>query len=213
MAPELTKEIIVGSVAVFFTALFTGIPAALLFWWTWQRDQERVIVQKLVSYGRTHDGKRVLWRDSHGPKFGLLIRNRSLFSVRVDAVGFEIGGDVIRLKHPAFPVKLKRNPDLNSNRPNIPDSESNPYEVPSGASVQVSVLNAQDRIELCAALQTTANKSGRSMDEVLDSPIVIAMVALETGRQFTSMPLYRQVWRWVLSVKREMDGMPGEIQE
>jgi hypothetical protein len=213
MSPELTKEIIVGCVAVFFTALFTGIPAALLFWWTWQRDQERLIVQKLLWYGKTHDGKRVLWKDSPGPKFGLLIRNRSLFSVRVDAVGFEIGGDVIQLEHPAFPLKLKRNPDRTSNRPNIPDEDSDPYELSSGASVQVSVFNAGDRAKLCAALQTTANKSRRSMDEVLDSPRMIAMVALETGRQFTSMPFYKKAWRWALSVKREMDGKHSKMQE
>jgi hypothetical protein len=213
MSPELTKEVIVGSVAVFFTALFTGIPAVLLFWWTWQRDQERLVVQKLLWYGKTHDGKRVLLRDSHGPSFGLLIRNRSLFSVRVDAVGFEVGGDVIQLEHPAFPVKLKRNPDRTSNFPNIPDDDSDPYELPSGACVQVSVFNPTDRARLCAALQTASNKAGRSMDEVLDSPRVIAMAALETGKQFTSMPFRKKVWRWALSIRREMDGQPSEIPE
>jgi hypothetical protein len=39
------KEIIVGSVAVASAALFSGVPAAVLVWWTWQRDQERLIVQ------------------------------------------------------------------------------------------------------------------------------------------------------------------------
>jgi len=131
---DLTKEIIVGSLAVFFTALFTGIPAVMLFWWTWQRDQERLVVQKQFWYGKGPDGKRVLLWDGYGPRFGLLIRNRSLFSVHVDAVGFEIDGELVQLEHPAFPVKLKRNPDRTSNRLNIPDEDSDPYELSSGAS-------------------------------------------------------------------------------
>jgi hypothetical protein len=213
MSPELTRQIIVGSVAVFFTALFTGIPALLLFWWTWQRDQERLVVQKLFWYGKTHDGKRVLLKDTHGPRFGLLIRNRSLFSVRVDAVGFEIGGNVIQVEHPTFPVKLKRNPDTTSSFLNIPDEDADPYELPSGACVQVSVLNPTDRTTLCAALQTASDKAGRPTDEVLGSPKVIAMVALETGKQFTSMPVHKKLWRRALSIKREMDGQPSEIAE
>jgi len=48
MPHELTKEIIVRSMAAIAAALFSGIPAAVLVWWTWQRDRERVIVQKLA---------------------------------------------------------------------------------------------------------------------------------------------------------------------
>jgi hypothetical protein len=39
MSPELEKEIIVGLLSAFLTAVFTGVPAILLFRWTWQRDQ------------------------------------------------------------------------------------------------------------------------------------------------------------------------------
>jgi hypothetical protein len=50
MSPELTKEIIVGAITAFAAALFSGIPAAILIRWSWQRNQERLIVQKLMWY-------------------------------------------------------------------------------------------------------------------------------------------------------------------
>jgi hypothetical protein len=100
MTPELEKEIIVGVVSAFFTALFTGVPAALLFWWTWKRDQERLRVQKLVNRWKAEKGGTVFERDSLGPTFGILIRNRSLFSVHLSAVGFKIDGQVVPLDHP-----------------------------------------------------------------------------------------------------------------
>jgi hypothetical protein len=33
------------------------------------------------------------------------------------------------------------------------------------------------------------------VDEVLESAKVVTMVALETGKQFTSMPLHKKLWR------------------
>src|ERR1700730_2151825 len=110
MTPELKKEMVVGILSVFFTALFTGVPAALLFWWTWKRDQEQIIVQKLLNRWDTATGGKVLERDELGPTVGILVRNRSLFSIHVSAVGFEIDGQVIPLEHPAAPMKMKRNP-------------------------------------------------------------------------------------------------------
>jgi hypothetical protein len=83
-------------------ALFTGIPAGLLFWWTWQRDQERLVVQKLFSNWQTLTGSTVSEKDESGPVFGILIRNRSLFSVHVSAVGFEMNRKVIPLESPMF---------------------------------------------------------------------------------------------------------------
>ena len=151
MSPELTKELIVDSIAVTLTALFTGIPAALLFWWTWHRDQERLVVQKLFTNWRTLQGKEwVAEKDNFGPVFGILIRNRSLFSVHVSEVGFEIDRNIIPLEHPLFPVKMKMNPDLRSNLPVIPD-ESDPKEIPSLKSTRVS-LQAADRPIIAAAL-------------------------------------------------------------
>src|SRR5882672_756006 len=133
MTPELEKELIVGIVSVFFTALFTGIPAALLFWWTWQRDQERLVVQKLLTQVQTTSGSSVLETDQLGPVFGILIRNRSLFPVHISAVGYKIDGNVIALEHPVPPSKMKRNPESNPYRPYILDDAFDPWEIPSQA--------------------------------------------------------------------------------
>jgi len=85
MTPELEKELIVGVVSALFTALFAGIPGIALFWWTFRRDQERLLVDKLTSH------------------WGILIRNRSLFPVYVtsarimiDKQNFELTRYIVR---------------------------------------------------------------------------------------------------------------------
>jgi len=206
MSPELEKEIIVGLLSAFLTAVFTGVPAILLVWWTWQRDQERVTVQKLIPFAKTVEGKRVRIRDQSGPEFGILIRNRSLFSVHISAVGFQIDDEVVQLEHPYFPSRMKRNPDELSNRPYIADPDYNPRELPSQACVQVSVLDPTDRTKLSTVLLSIAEKRGVSTDDLLMSGRVIALVALESGRIFSSLPFGRRFWRRVLELKREMDG-------
>ena len=108
MTPELTKEIVIGSLSVFFTALFAGLPGAALFWWTYQRDQERLIVEKTRPRGLALEGKQVFAKDNVGPVFGIIIRNRSLFSVHVSAVGFEIDGDVIQSGASRFPLQHEK---------------------------------------------------------------------------------------------------------
>ena len=124
MTPELTKEVIVACLGVVLTALFTGVPAVLLFWWTWRRDQERLLVQKLFSNWQTIDWKWVSAKDAHGPVIDILIRNRSLFSVHVSAVGLRIHNRIIEIEHLLFPMKMKKNPEPLSNRPYIPDEDS-----------------------------------------------------------------------------------------
>jgi len=206
MTSELTKEIIIGSLAVFFTALFAGIPGMALFWWTYQRDQERLIVEKTRPRGLALEGKQVFAKDSLGPVFGIVIRNRSLFSVHVSAVGFEIDGEVIPAERAAFPVKMKKNPDTEANRPTIPDEDADTFEIPSQASIQVSLFNPVDRKKLAAALLRAANKRDVSVESILNGPKMIAMVATETGKLFTSMPMRKRIYRWLLRIKREMDG-------
>jgi hypothetical protein len=191
---ELTKELIVDSIAVTLTALFTGIPAVLLVWWTWRRDQERLLVQKLFPRWQTLQGKKwVAEKDSFGPVFGILIRNRSLFSVHVSEVGFEIDKEIISLEHPLFPMKMKMNPDLRSNMPYIADDESDPKEIPSLKSTHVS-LHGTDRPKIAAALLAASERHKISVEELLNSPRVNALVALETGKQFTSrLPLIKRI--------------------
>src|ERR1043166_6065289 len=127
MTPELAKEIIVGCVA----ALATAVPAALLFWWTWQRDQERLIVKKLIPHWPTLTGDSIPETDAFGPVFEILVRNRSLFPVYVSAAGFLIDGEVIELQSPFFPAKMKRNPDPRAGGAYIADDSSDPRELPS----------------------------------------------------------------------------------
>lgn len=195
MTPELIKEIIVGSVAAFATAVCTGIPAALLFWWTWQRDQERVIVQKLIPNWSTLAGERVPEKDGFGPVCNILIRNRSFFSVYVSAVGFLIDGEVIELEHPYFPLKMKANPDPNSNRPNIADDDSDPQEIPSQKLLMIDVYEDSDRAKIGESLMKAAKRHKTSAEKILISPRVAAIVALQSRKEFTSETLRRRIWR------------------
>ncbi len=99
----------------------------LPFWWTWLRDQERLKVQKVIDYWPTLDGTQVMAKDDNGaPSLRILIRNRSLFPVRISAAGFNVDGKVIELESLSLPVRLKTNPDFTSNRPNIPDDRIPP---------------------------------------------------------------------------------------
>jgi hypothetical protein len=194
MMPDLEKEVIVGIVSVFFTALFTGIPAAVLVWWTWQRDQERLVVQKLLVQGQTALGDSVLDRDQIGPTFGILIRNRSLFSVHVSAVGYKIDGKVIALEHPVPPRKMKRNPKSDPFRPYVLDENFDPWEVHSQASMRVDLSDA-DRLKIVPPLLEAAERLNLSLEDLLRGPNVAALVSSETGKQFTSMPFWTRVRR------------------
>lgn len=183
---------IVGIVSVFFTALFTGIPAVLLFWWTWQRDQERLVVQKLLMETQTVSGGSVLERDQLGPTFGILIRNCSLFPVHVSAVGYKIDGNVLPLEHPIPPSKMKPNPDPHSNRPYILDDTFDPWQIPSQASMRVQLSNG-DRLKIVPALLTASERLGLSVEDLLRGPKVEALVASETGKEFTSLSFRARV--------------------
>jgi hypothetical protein len=208
MTSELTKEIIVGCLAVLFTAFFAGIPGVALFWWTYQRDQERLIVENARPHGLAFK-KKGLDQENVGPVYGIVIRNRSLFSVHVSNVGFEIDGEVIAAEHPNFVLKLKKNPDPKSNRPNIPDENADPREIPSQASVLVSLFNAEDRKRFTVAVWRAAKKRDISIESILYGPKMIAMVSTETGKLFTSLPPWKRAYRWLVRIKREMDGQPG----
>ena len=192
MAPELEKDLIIGVVSALSTALFAGVPGIALFWWTYRRDQERLIVQKLLYRLDTLSGGKIFEKDQFGPTFGILIRNRSLFSVHVSAVGFEIDGEVIALERALYPVKTKVNPDPNSYMPFVPDGD--PQEIPSQASMTVSVRDT-DRPKIAVALLKAAEKHGVSIEDILMGPKFAALVATETGKQFTSISLLARAKR------------------
>ena len=205
MTPELKKELIIGIVSALATALFTGIPAVALFWWTWRRDQERLRVQKLFPHGRTLSGDRVRLRDDFGPGVGIVIRNLSLCPVHVSSVGFDIDGEVVELEQPYFPLKMIPNPDKTSNYPNIADPSADPYEVPGGKSIAVNVMGVADRSRLSNLLKGAAERHKQTEDELLGSSKVVALVALETGKVFSSMPYLKRLWRKALEMKVAMD--------
>ena len=195
MTPELEKEVIIGVVSALFTAVFTGIPAAALFWWTWQRDQERLVVQKLLNEVHTAAGSSVLERDSLGPTFGILIRNRSLFPVHISAVGYKIDSDFpIALERPLLSSKMRPNMDPNSNRHYTIDDTFDPWEIPSQALLRVKLSNG-DRVRIVPALLEAAERLNLSMEDLLRGPSVEALVVSETGKQFTSMLFWTRVKR------------------
>lgn len=197
MTPELTKEIVVGTVAAAATAIFTGIPAALLFWWTWQRDQERIIVKKLIPNWPTLTGEWIPEKDQFGPTFDILVRNRSLFPVYISSAGFLIDGEVIELENPFLYLKMKPNPDPYSNRPYIADDEFDPKEVVSQKLTTIHVHGREDRARIGAALTKAAQRHNKSAEEILISPKVVAIVALQSGPQFTSESFRGRIWRRV----------------
>jgi hypothetical protein len=202
---ELAKETIVACVG----AAFTGVPAMLLFWWTWLRDQERLKVQKLIDHWPTIEGKLVMAKDEGDiPSLGILIRNRSLFPVRVSSGGFRVDGNVIELNDLYLPSRLKPNPDANSNQPNIPDG-TDPAKIRAGDSVQIRLRGQVDRDAIHDAVHRACVKRGISPEKLVLSRKVVALVALETGRIFSSLPFTTRlqrltiepiasIWHWLL---------------
>ena len=167
----------------------------MLFWWTWQRDQEHLIVKKLIPHWPTLTGHRVPEKDACGPVFNILIRNRSLFPVYFSAAGFLIDEEVIELENPLLPLKMKANPDPYSNRPNIPDDASDPKEIPSQRFTMLDVYSREDRVRVSSALMRAAEKHNTSMEQILTSSKVAAIVVLQSGKEFTSETFRRRIWR------------------
>ena len=199
MTPDLTKETIVASV----TAVFTGVPAALVFWWTYCRDQERLIIRKLRPRGTTLEGKKVLATDPLGPVFGILIRNLSLFPVHISAEGFDIDGEVIQPERAHFGRNTRRNPGRSANpvRPPDPDHDPDPFEIPSNSYVMVTVVDPVDRKNLAAGHLRAQKRRGTLIEDVPDDPEVIAVVVTETGKRFTSASWRQRLRR----LKQKMD--------
>jgi hypothetical protein len=78
--------------AVWVTVL-AGLPTVVLTgaagYWTWRRDQERIIVQKSPVHWRTLDGTRT---DATLSGVGIVVRNLSLCPVRIAGLGFLVDG-------------------------------------------------------------------------------------------------------------------------
>jgi hypothetical protein len=203
MTPELTREIIVGVAAVALTALFTGVPAALLFWWTWQRDQERLVVT--VTTKRWVADKLVPSRDEFGPACGILIRNRSLFPVHISSAGFKIDGQVIVLEDLLLPHKTKLISDSYGNSRAVADDSFDPTEIPVQKFVQIRPYGRRDRTKIVDALKAAAEKQGVPIETILASSRVVAIVELETGKEFTSETIPQRLLRRALQFTGQAD--------
>lgn len=69
------------------TILFTGTVA----FWTWKRDQERIVVQKSPKHWKTADGTQ---SDATLCGVGVIVRNLSLYPVRIAGLGFFVDGKI-----------------------------------------------------------------------------------------------------------------------
>jgi len=70
------------------TIVFTGAVA----FWTWWRDQERIIVQKSPKHWRT---ETPIEESAVPSGLGIVVKNLSLFPVRVIGLGFTLSGKTV----------------------------------------------------------------------------------------------------------------------
>ena len=79
-----------------WATLLTGLPTIVftgwMAFWTWRRDQERIIVLKVPSHWETLDGTK---NDLTLCGLGIVVRNLSLFPVRIVALGFFYNGNEV----------------------------------------------------------------------------------------------------------------------
>jgi len=85
MTPDQKIALWVASLTALPTIVFTGWVA----WWTWRRDQERIIVQYSPLHWESIDGTQP---DATLSGLGIVVRNLSLYPVRIVALGFRLEG-------------------------------------------------------------------------------------------------------------------------
>ncbi|MGA7523550.1 MAG: hypothetical protein WBW84_13940 [Acidobacteriaceae bacterium] len=83
MTPDQKIVLWAAAISAVPTALFTGWVA----WWTWRRDQERIVVQKSPMHWETMDGSQT---DATLCGFGIVVTNLSLFPVRIIGLGIRL---------------------------------------------------------------------------------------------------------------------------
>lgn len=184
---ELEKETIVACIG----AAFSGVPGILLFWWTWHRDQEHLTLIKVINHCSTLDGESVIEKDELGiPYIDILIRNRSLFPVRVSAVGFQIDKTVVELEDPDWQVRLKRDPAPDTLQREISDDRDT-RELHPGQSARITmsfITDITDRNNFCTAVSNACKRLKMTPKELVLSRKVKALAVLESGRKFSSLP-------------------------
>jgi hypothetical protein len=103
-----------------FTLLMAGITAlptitftGFVAYWTWRRDQERLVIQKVPFYYDSVIGTEVL---AQGVPGGILVRNLSLFPVRVAGLAFVAKGKFVEIRRgehgDAWPTELPSHAEM-----------------------------------------------------------------------------------------------------
>jgi hypothetical protein len=117
--------------------------------------------------------------------------------VHVSAVGFEVDGQIFESSNPYFQTS-------SGFRAGTRGNPADAREIQSGDSIKVSIIDE----DVSDAIARAAKQHFCSEEDILLSPKFVALVALESGRQFSSMSWRKRVWRRALQIKREMDGKP-----
>jgi hypothetical protein len=86
MTPEHKFTIWAAVLTGLPTILFTGMVA----YWTWRRDQERIVVQKSPTHWTTFDGT-----DGALCGAGIVVKNLSLYPVRISGLAFLFDKNVL----------------------------------------------------------------------------------------------------------------------
>lgn len=184
---ERHKELVIGIVSAVFTAVAVGVPTFLLFWQERKRNVEQVIVEPLVPYDITlANPRRIPEKDHFGNRIDITVRNVSHFPISIEAVGFDIGGKVVRVNHLWTESRMIRNPDYHggNGRPYIADDTYDALRLEPMSSRRIKVLDPQDRQAIVAALLEASDTQGKTIEEVLKD--VVALCSLESGAYFTS---------------------------
>lgn len=159
MTPEHTFTLWITALFTLPTIVFTGAVA----YWTWRADQERIIVQKSPMHWETLDGTQ---SGATLSGVGIVVRNLSLFPVRIAGLGFFVDGTT------SFPFSRA-------------DHESEwPIE-----------LASQARIVVYASGQEWARFEALAFHYRIMDPKLVAVAVTETGRRFFSNRLSVRVAR------------------
>jgi hypothetical protein len=86
------------------------------------------------------------------------------------------------------------------------DEDSDPTEIPVQTQLHIKPYAQEDRTRIVSALLGAAKKHGVTTDEILPSSRMVAVVSLQSGKEFTSEPIPGRLWRKILEIKKQMDG-------
>jgi hypothetical protein len=167
MTPEQKFTLWTSALTALPTIVFTGAVA----FWTWRRDQERIIVQKSPVHWETVDGTHP---DATLCGVGVVVRNLSLYPVRIAGLGFFVDGKT------SLPFERDKH-----------NREEWPLELASHARMLVYANETEwKRLEAFGL-----------RDRIMDWQFV-AVAVTETGTPFFSNRLSVRIMRPLRSIRR-----------